>query len=691
MTLYKELLELGEYYLAGYAKSPKKSRIWKTVSAIDTHLKYMKMPVHGNNIYYPDGNGELYHTGEACSYSYSYCLTNMKNDAILEDVYEKISPENREAYQTLLQDIFRYRNGQCVDPEYNVGGVSFCHGTINYDRILREGLDSYLIRIKKNYEKNPELYEGLEFMWQSVKNFHRRCIKYLKSLPNPDRKLIKALENVPYKPAETFYEAMVCVNFMFYIDGCDCVGRFDQFMKPYLTDDISDEEALFCLKEFWRNVNDSNAWQVTIGGYDRDNSKGTNRISELVLKSVKGFRRPQVTFQMMNENDKMWDLVFDAWESGGGQPAVFNGPLILEEVAKHMKIKEKDKWKITFGGCTETHIFGSSNVGSTACGLQNLLLFERAMYYHLPKCRTYEEFYGKFLISTKRHILRAVKMTNLDQELKAKYNPLPIRSLFVDDTIDTGVEFQAGGARYNASSFNYAGTSNLVNALYTLKILGFGKKYSNEEIISACKNNFEGYKNLLADIKKLPKFGQDCEEVDLIAQDFFNETTDLIRSQKGWRPNCVYCPTYNLFVTFGDLGRNVGATPDGRLAYTPVGDSIGATRGDDTKGPTALINSVTKIPLKKMVTIPVFNIRIAKSGLKSKEGRKNIKALTETFFAKDGVQMQATVADQAELLDALKNPEAHRNLIVRIGGYSEYFWALPEDLKLEVIKRNQHF
>ena len=689
MSFYKELLNLGEYYLAGYSLYKNKSRQVKVASALKTHLAYSEMPKHSGNAFYPNNYNLWYDDKQSAVYNYCTSLTSYYNGYNFDNIYVYLPDKYKKDYEALRKDAFKYTIGNCVNPEYAVGGNSYVHSTINYERILREGLNSYLTRIEK--APDPEFREAMETIFKGIKGFHKRCIEYLKSLPNPDQKLIKAFKQVPFEPARNFYEAMVCVNFMFYIDGNDCLGRFDQYMLPYL-EGVSDEEAIFLMKNLWENVNTSDAWQVTVGGCDKEGKCGTNRCTRLVLKSTKGSRRPQVTYLMTGEEDsEIWDLIFDNWEAGTGQPALYNNRLYREGYGKHLKIKPEDLWMITFGGCTETHVFGHSCCGSTSCGLQNLLIFGRAMYDYLLSCQTYEEFYDMFMASTKRNILDAVTMCNLDQEIKAKYNPLPIRTLLIDDCIDNCKDIMAGGARYNGSSFNFSGTSNLVNSLYTIKKLGFGKKYTNEDIINACRNNFHGYEELLSDIKKLPKFGQDVEEIDEIAKDFFTQTTSLILEQKAWRGKGPYSPTFNLFITYGFLGQNVGATPDGRLARTPLGDSIGATQGDDTEGPTALINSVTQIPLKNMLTSPVFNIRISKSSLSNSKGRENVKSLVLSFFERDGMQMQATVADQKELIDALHHPEKHESLIVRIGGYAEYFNRLPNDLKIEVIKRCEHF
>ncbi len=692
MTLYEELINLGEYYLAGYAKNIKKSRNEKVAKAIECHFIHSPLPEHKDNAFYPEGKFSFYATGESLGL-YTYCQGLLGMDmAKFESTYASVSDENKEAFEKLYQDLVYYAPGQVCNKENGTGGLSWTHSTINFDRIIREGLDSYLDRILKNQEKNPPFYNALKTTYSAIKILHKRIIKQLKSANNPDKRLIKAFMQVPFKPARDFYEALVCINFMYYIDDCDNLGRLDQYLYPYLKD-TSDQVAIELLKDLWSNIDTTDGFHVTVGGINQKGEDGTNRLTHLILKSAKNFRRPQISFLYKEtESDETKRLILEDWQTGSGQPALYNNKLFLQNYAGKLKVAKKYLWRMWVGGCTEHNINGMSNTGSTSCGLQNLLIFERCMYAFLEECSDYEEFYNRFITDTKVCLLKATAEVSLDMELKAKYVALPVRSLLVDDCIDKGLDYQSGGARYNAASMGFGGTSNVANSLYTLKKLGFGKKYTNKEIIDACKNDFVGYEKLLADINRLPKFGQDCDEVDEIYADYLKQCTELVLKQQGTRGD--YCPwgcTFNLFVTYAGFGKNVGATPDGRRYKAPLGDSIGATQGDDTEGPTALIKSVTKLPLPNFITVPVFNIRINKSSLSVKKERDNIVAMIDTFFKLDGMQMQATVADQKELLDALKHPEKHKNLIVRIGGYSEYFNNLDDDLKREVIKRVQHF
>ncbi|MBQ0106197.1 MAG: DUF3029 family protein, partial [Armatimonadetes bacterium] len=694
MKLYDELMELGEYFLAGYIKSPKADRQNAVANAVKCHFENMPLPeMLSGETYYPSRGVSFLNTGELIWYFYCYALHPTVNYGYVpkeryDEVLNKISPENREAFIKLYEkDINPYWNSEVIEREFAVGGNSYVHSIINYERVLKEGLDSYLDRIKKNYNKNPMFYKSMETTYKAIKALHKRCVKYLKSLENPDKRLIKAFQTVPFKPAADFYEAMVCVNFMYYIDGADSIGRFDQYMMPYLKD-TPDEEAIELLRAFFKNMDDTTGWQLTLGGSDGKGNKLANKMTELVLIASRGFRRPNLTIKINeDEDEKIWDLILDGWASGNGNPAIYNEELYVKNVGKAYNMRPEDLDKIAFGGCTETMVSGLSNVGSIECGILAPKYLENQMVWSFRDTETYEEFYRIVVDEIKVNIDKAVKQCNIDQKLKAENSPLPIRSFLIDDCIDSGVEYQAGGARYNGSCFNFAGITNLVNSFYSLKKLAFGKKYTNEEFYNAIMCNFSGYEELLNDINRLPKFGNDCKEVDEIAGALMTELGDYVLEKKCWRGKGAYIPSHIIFVTYEPLGKLLGAGPDGRLAREPIADSLGATQGTDKEGPTALINSVLNIPLEKFCGTPIVNMRFAKNSVTDPKEREKVKALMKTYLKGGGMQLQATVIDQKAMKEAMVNPEKYKSLIVRIGGYSEYFNNLTEALKREVIKR----
>ncbi len=391
------------------------------------------------------------------------------------------------------------------------------------------------------------------------------------------------------------------------------------------------------------------------------------------------------------ETDEEWNSILDSWASGSSNPAIYNWNLYKKQVKKFYKVSEEDTKHIAFGGCTETMLEGMSNIGSCECGLLPLRYLMQTVVSDLCKFKSYEEFYKHYMIILRVQIENCVRQHRLDQKIKAEENPLPMRSLLIDDCIDTGVEYQAGGARYNGSCFNFASTTNTINSLYSLKKLGFGQKWKNEEITHAVLDNFEHNKELYNDIIKLPKFGNDNKEVDQMAHTFMKDLTEPILEMKMWRGNANYGPSHIILTGFVDVGKiwcDI-ASLDGRLAGEPVGDSIGAYQGTDTQGPTALLNSVTKIPLENFFGTPVTNIRLSKANFTTTAQRKKLIALLKSYIQMGGMQLQATVINQKAMKEALIHPENYKNLIIRIGGHSEYFNNLTPALKLEVIKRNE--
>ncbi|MBO4933254.1 MAG: hypothetical protein J6I42_13860, partial [Clostridia bacterium] len=150
-------------------------------------------------------------------------------------------------------------------------------------------------------------------------------------------------------------------------------------------------------------------------------------------------------------------------------------------------------------------------------------------------------------------------------------------------------------------------------------------------------------------------------------------------------PGGRYFPVSNQFTTYESAGHGIGATPDGRAANDPLCDSCGAIHGRDTEGPTALLSSVAALRLDLVLGTPITNIRISKPNLPTL-----LKPLVQAFFQKGGMQLQVTCASREELLDALDHPEKHESLVVRIGGFAEYFNRLSPVLKQTVIDRTEY-
>jgi len=230
----------------------------------------------------------------------------------------------------------------------------------------------------------------------------------------------------------------------------------------------------------------------------------------------------------------------------------------------------------------------------------------------------------------------------------------------------------------------------VIDSLYAIKNLVFDTgKISKETLMKALKNNFEGYENVRQQLQNAPKFGNDIAEIDDLGAEMLRYVWgtpweyELIRGGR-------VVPSVILFATYEGAGKSIGATANGRKAGEPLNDSIGALPGVDKNGPTALINSVLKMPHALALGTPVFNMRFSKELINSKEGRAAVKNLIKTYFKSGGLQLQISVLSREDMLAAQKEPEKYGDLIVRIGGYSEYFIYLSPALQETVISRMEY-
>lgn len=222
---------------------------------------------------------------------------------------------------------------------------------------------------------------------------------------------------------------------------------------------------------------------------------------------------------------------------------------------------------------------------------------------------------------------------------------------------------------------------NVIDSLLAVRELVYGKKlYSPQAFIAAVDAHDPAY---LARLRDMPVYGVDDDAADALAADFVRRAFASLDQRTPYLGG-AFLPASIQFTTYVDAGRAVPATPDGRAAGEPLADSLGAVQGRDTAGPTALLRSVAKLPLQSALGTPVLNLRLQKQFL-----RAALRPLVLGFFEEGGMQVQISCLSREEILDAMAHPEKHENLIVRTGGYSEYFNRLTPELKQTVLKRTE--
>ncbi len=652
----ERFLEMGEYAAAGMYEEPDRSLFYRKSLGLRRFYENCRLAEYRGEALYPSG------------YQYQPDEMNVKPNYYWGLSMDEKSMRERDAE---LADVFRRDFGRyhsTVPREHTVAGSMSNHSMPNYERILQEGLDSYVPRIEKI--RDADMREGLLHVLEGIRCYRDRCIAYLESV-HAEEKLVLALRKVPFEPAETIYEAIVDWNFILYLDGCDNLGCVAAGLQPYW----HGEDVTALLENLYDNLDANNGYSMALG-------TDYTPLTLQCLEASKGKRRPMIEL-FVNEDtpDAVWDKAFEVVRTGNGQPAFYNERVLFPGLKERIgEIRDEDLKKFCGGGCTESMLAGLSNVGSLDAGINLLLILEKTMYESLPGAGSFEEFYGCYRSAVRDAVDTVTAEISRSQENRAKYNPVPMRTLLIDDCIDNGTEYNNGGARYRWSIINFAGMINVIDSLLVIRDYIFEeKRMGAEEFLGRLRANDTAF---LAQLRKHgASFGKDDKDADSMAE---RVSTDIYSMLDGKTPYLggAFLPASIQFNSQAAAGRGIGATPDGREAGAPLCDSLGAIFGKDTEGPTALLKSVASLNLKRVLGVPVLNFNI-----NPQFDNAVLKALILGYMEMGGIQMQITCTSAETLREAYENPEQHRNLVVRVGGYSEYFCRLPDDLKRMVINR----
>ncbi len=644
---------IHEPYASGFFTEPERSKFYRFSNAFSEYLNTMPIPDYTEGNLYP--SGKIQHSGTIIpSFSFTYAIN-----------YTELEKKCSDEYINLLKsDMDTFKK---PDSAHRVGGYAYTHSIPNYQRIGKEGLNSYTERVQKL--KDSDFKDGLLLLLEAIKSRHTRILDMLKRKNAPE-KLITALTQVPMEPARNLYEAMVCRNFVYYLDFCDDPGRLDIELYDYYNGE--DITALF--EEFFDNIDANDGWTAALG-------PDYNELTEQVLKAIKGKRRPLVELRVTkNMPDKLWQLAAEAIKAGGGSPSLYNEELyqkLLKERFPH--IPDEDLIRFNGGGCTETMLAGISRVGSLDAGINTALVLRYSITKYLPYSESFEEFYEKLFSELDEAVRDTLEKLAYMYTQRINDIPQPMRTLLIDDCIDNETDFNAGGARWNWSVINFAGIINVIDSLLAIRELIYDKKvYTNKEFVRLLDTEDDEFFRTL---KTCECFGVDNEHADSLAKEFSCRLFGLLDNYKpvfgeGFLASSIQ------FTTYTEAGYLVGPTPDGRHYGEPLCDSLAAIHSNDKNGPTAHLNSVTKLALNKAIGTPVLNLSLSPEHIENA-----LKPLIASYFEKGGMQAQITCVSRADMEDALVHPEKHQNLIVRVGGYSEYFNRLSDEMKKSVIER----
>ena len=601
------------------------------------------------------------------------------------------------------------------------------HFVAGYDNVLRKGFAGLRGEISGYRRRAPldrrkaAFYDAAEFACRAAEVFAARHAEEARRLARQetDARRRKELETiaaicakVPARPAETFQEALQSFWFthiLLHINSPEwsiSPGRFDQYMWPYYQSDVEQgrltrvqaEELLACL---WFKFNEVrinsvdfiNYQNLMIGGTDAGGKDATNELSYLCIDVTRRVPYTQPSLSMRWHPGTPPELLQKAAGlilTGCGRPALFNDTVIVQAL-EAAGVALKDARDYAIAGCEEPSVPGlmfgvirGGQVNQAQCVLTAL-----ARFTGKSAAAGFDEILAAYRDELRRASEDRVRICALRKQGKTPHTPHPFASLLFEDCLARALDLDAGGVRYDIRSTSEAGTMTAANALFAIKKAVFEEKIvSLPELSDALRRNFDGYGKLRAYLlNKVPKFGNDVDEIDLFARRIAEWNDEVLADLSAASKHGCRLFTGSGSSTAWLAGSNIEATPDGRLKGEGLSVSLGPSAGTDRNGPTAMLNSVAKLNWRQQVGGGLTAVKLPYTGSQSPTSVQALTALVQGFFRKGGMGLHFTVVDANVLRAALKEPQKHLDLMVRVGGFSAPFVLLSADVQKNILER----
>jgi pyruvate formate-lyase/glycerol dehydratase family glycyl radical enzyme len=503
-------------------------------------------------------------------------------------------------------------------------------------------------------------------------------------------------------------------------------GRLDQHLYPFYVRGLEEgtltrEKAKELLQCFWIKFNNQPAPPkvgiteeqsgtytdfalINVGGLKPDGGDAVNELSYLILDVVEEMQlvQPSACIQLSKRNpDRFLKRACEVIRTGLGQPSVFNTDVIVKEMLHDGK-SLSDARSGGPSGCVTVSAFGKES-----CTLTGYLNWPKILELALgngvdrgsgkqlgPRTGDPSELdsFDRLLEAYKKQLAYFVDLkiagNNVIERLYAERMPAPYMSVLMDDCIERGKDYHDGGPRYNPTYIQGVGMGTLTDSLAAINRHVFeNQTVPLDKLLEALRADFEGREDLRQILRnKSPRYGNDDDRADAIAEEVFNAYYDVLngrKNTKGGRYRVNLLPT-TVHVYFGSV---VGATPNGRKAGSPLSEGISPSQGADVQGPTAVIRSAARIDHARTGGT-LLNMKFSPALLDG-QGLDRLGDLVRSYFRMDGHHVQFNVVDAETLREAQEKPDEYRHLIVRVAGYSDYFVEVGRDLQNEIISRTE--
>jgi formate C-acetyltransferase len=626
------------------------------------------------------------------------------------------------------------------------------HFQAAYDKVLAKGLKGIIADVEASlgrldaraadYASKRQFLESVVLACEGTILFAGRyaaeALRLARTESDPVRrseleKIADILGRVPAQPARTFQEALQSFWITHLVLNLETSGhafgpgRFDQYLYPYYrhsidTGEIAREQAQELLDLLWVKFDeitlakDSGESQTSssypdfqnlnIGGLTRGGRDAVNELSFMCLDALEHTLLPQpgLSAQISSVTQpKFLVRCCEVLRLGTGMPAMFNSDVMVLGMVNRGKTLS-DARASSLNGCVAAFCDGKDRMAST--GYFNLAkALELALNDGKDRMtgerlgpRTgdprafanFDELLAAFTAQVEHFVDLKVRYDDIVRGIYATHCPVPFTSAVIDDCIAAATDWHAGGSRYKIATLSGVAIGTVADALSGIRTHVFEKRtFGMAELVDALDRNWEGFELLRQTlINKTPHYGNDEDAADDLAvmvQDIFCTAVERHTDIQGAKYWVDLLPTTSHIA----LGEVTGATPDGRKAGSWLSEGVSPVQGHDRKGPTAATRSVAKLDHAR-TNGTLLNIKINPQTVKNDRDLHKLAALIRGYFSQGGHHLQFNIVDRDILLEAIDHPERHRNLLIRVAGYSDYFTLLSPDIQQEILSRAEH-
>ena len=625
-------------------------------------------------------------------------------------------------------------------------------GLIGYENRVRAFKNNLDLTQPDSIDKNI-FYKAVLIVIDAVHKYALRYSKLAADLAAKEtdskrkaelEEISRICEKVPYYPADSFREAVQTVWFIHVILQIESnghslsYGRMDQYLYPLYKKDIesgkiSRDEAIELLTCLWiksltvqkirsqahtlSSAGSPMYQNVTVGGQTVDKKDAVNELSFAILQSIAQTRLTQPNFTVRyhaNIDKKFMDECIEVMKLGFGMPALNNDEIIIPSFL-NWGVKEEDAYNYSAIGCVETAVpgkWGYRCTGMSYINFPRVLLCAMNNGVDMTSGKRFTKGYGYFKDWTSYEQLMDIwdktvrEMTKYSAIVenaidKASERDVPdiLCSALTDDCIARGKTIKEGGAVYDFISGLQVGIADMADSLAAIKKLVFEeKKITPAQLWDAILDNFTSPENQRIQdtlINDAPKYGNDNDYVDELIVEAYDSYIDEVkkypntRYQRGPIGGIRYAGTSSISANVGQ-GMGTMATPNGRKAHDPLAEGCSPAHNADKNGPTAVFKSVSKLRTDKITGGVLLNQKMTPQVLDKEENKQKLIMLIRTFFNRlHGYHVQYNIVSRETLIDAQKHPEKHKDLIVRVAGYSAFFNALSKATQDDIIDRTE--